>query len=151
MTDSQHARVDSSVAIANLIAEYARCVDSGDFDALGKLLADCHLISRALGECRGGAAEIADRYRKTIRIYPDGTHRTRHITTNFHLEIDEIHGFAGSRSYFTVLQQTQRDSDIRIICAGEYADRFRRTETAWKFVERSIQLHLLGNLDEHVL
>jgi hypothetical protein len=40
----------------------------------------------------------------SVIVYDDGTPRTKHITTNLAIEVDEEAGTAVSRSYFTALQ-----------------------------------------------
>ena len=42
--------------------------------------------------------------RDNVIVYDDGTPRTKHVTTNLAIEVDEDEGTAVSRSYFTVLQ-----------------------------------------------
>ena len=45
-------------------------------------------------------------YDMAIRIYEDGTPKTKHNTSNVQLEIDEAAGTARSRSYYCVTQAT---------------------------------------------
>jgi hypothetical protein len=42
--------------------------------------------------------------RDSLIVYVDGTPRTKHVTTNVAIEVDEEAGTAVSRSYFTALQ-----------------------------------------------
>jgi hypothetical protein len=42
--------------------------------------------------------------RDNLIVYDDGTPRTKHVTTNIAVEVDEEAGTALARSYFTVLQ-----------------------------------------------
>ena len=91
----------SNRAIENLIAAYAECVDIGDFRGVGVLLADA-TFSGAAGSVSG---RDASRTRPgSLIVYDDGTPRTKHITTNIAIEVDEEAGTAVSRSYFAVLQ-----------------------------------------------
>ena len=89
-------------AIERLIATYAELVDDGDFAAVGRLLADATFTGGA-GSVSGRDA-IEKMLRDNVIVYDDGTPRTKHVTTNLAIEVDEEAGTAVSRSYFTVLQ-----------------------------------------------
>ncbi len=89
-------------AIEGLIATYAELVDDGDFAAVARLLAGATLVAGA------GSVTDPDAIEKLLRgnviVHGDGTPRTKHVTTNLAIEIDEDAGAAASRSYFTALQ-----------------------------------------------
>jgi hypothetical protein len=102
---SQRAGADppaSYRAIENLIASYAELVDDGDFAGVGILLADATFSGSAATV--SGRDAIEKMLRESLIVYDDGTPRTRHITTNVAIEVDEEAGTAVSRSYFTALQ-----------------------------------------------
>lgn len=109
--------------IEGLIATYAELVDEGDFAAVGVLLADATFVGGA------GSASGRDAIEKmlidNVIVYDDGTPRTKHITTNFAIEVDEAAGTAVSRSYFTALQALP-DLPLQPIISGRYYDRFER-------------------------
>ena len=52
-----------------------------------------------------GKSDIEELARAVLQTYPDGTPRTRHVTTNLIIESEEDAGTATSRSYFTIFQQ----------------------------------------------
>jgi ketosteroid isomerase-like protein len=83
-------------AIESLIATYAELVDDGDFAAVGLLLADATFTGGA-GSVRGRDA-IEKMLRDNVIVYDDGTPRTKHVTTNLAIEVDEEGGTAISRS-----------------------------------------------------
>jgi hypothetical protein len=89
-------------AIESLIATYARLVDDGDFAAVGLPLADA-TFTRGAGSVSGRDA-IEKMLRDNVIVYDDGPPRTKHITTNLAIGVDEEGGTAMSRSYFTALQ-----------------------------------------------
>ena len=89
-------------AIENLIGTYAELVDDGDFAGLGSLLADATFTGNG-GSVRGPDA-IEQMFRDMLIVYDDGTPRTKHVTTNVIIDVDEEAGAATSRAYFTVLQ-----------------------------------------------
>lgn len=134
-------------AIARLIATYAEVVDDGDFAAVGVLLADATF--------EGGAGSVTgrDAIEKmlvgTVITYDDGTPRTKHVTTNLAIEVDEAAGTAVSRSYFTALQALP-DLPLQPIVSGRYYDRFERRGGQWRFVERRVQTDLVGDVSRHL-
>ena len=134
-------------AIASLIATYAEFVDGGDFAAVGLLLADATFTGGA-GLVSGRDA-IEEMLRDNVMVYDDGTPRTKHVTTNLAIDVDEEVGTAVSRSYFTVLQALS-DLPLQPIVSGRYHDRFERHEGQWRFVERRVQSDLVGDVSRHL-
>jgi 3-phenylpropionate/cinnamic acid dioxygenase small subunit len=133
--------------IENLIATYAELVDDGDFAGVGILLADATLTGGA-GSVSGGGA-IEKMLRDNLIVYEDGTPRTKHVTTNVVIEVDEEAGTAVSRSYFTALQALP-DLALQPIVSGRYHDRFERRDGQWRFVERHVRTDLLGDVSRHL-
>ena len=87
----------SSRVIENLSATYAELVDDGDFGGVGDLLADATFMGGA-GSVSGRDA-IEKMLRGSLIVYDDGTPRTKHVTTNVAIEVDEEAGTAVSRAY----------------------------------------------------
>jgi 3-phenylpropionate/cinnamic acid dioxygenase small subunit len=140
--------MSSHSAIQNLIATYAELVDDGDFAGVGILLADARFTGGA-GSVSGRVA-IEKMLRDNVIVYDDGTPRTKHITTNIVIEVDEEAGTAVSRSYFTALQALP-DFPLQAIVSGRYQDRFERSEGQWHFVERRVRTDLVGDVSRHLL
>ena len=134
-------------AIECVIATYAQLVDDGDFAAVGGLLSDATFAGSA-GLVTGRDA-IEKMLRDNVIVYDDGTPRTKHVTTNLAIEVDEDEGTAVSRSYFTVLQALP-DLALQPIVSGRYLDRFERRDGLWRFVERRVQTDLVGDLSRHL-
>jgi 3-phenylpropionate/cinnamic acid dioxygenase small subunit len=140
---------ESHHAITTLLYIYAELMDAADFDGLAVLFADAVLTNEGVdGEVRGGDA-IADLYRRTNRVHDDGTLRTRHLTTNVIVEIDDEAGTATARSAFVVLQQTA-ELPLQPIVAGRYRDRFARVDGRWHFVHRHMHVDQVGDVREHL-
>jgi len=133
--------------IETLIATYAEFVDDGDFAAVGLLLADATFTSGA-GSVSGRDA-IEKMLRDNVIVYDDGTPRTKHVTTNLAIEVDEGAGTAVSRSYFTALQALP-DLALQPIVSGRYSDRFERRDGQWRFVERRVRTDLVGDVSRHL-
>jgi 3-phenylpropionate/cinnamic acid dioxygenase small subunit len=137
----------SHQAIKNLIATYAEFVDDGDFAGVAAMLADATFTGGA-GPVSGRGA-IEKMLRDNVIVYEDGTPRTKHVTTNTAIELDEAAGTAVSRSYFTVLQALP-DLALQPIVVGRYHDRFERRDGQWRFVERRVQTDLVGDVSHHL-
>ena len=89
--------------IANLLFEYAARIDAGDFAGVAELFRDGRILTE-FGEVVGYEA-VLDMYRSSTRLYPDGTPRTRHITTNLAIRVEGDR--ARCNSTFTVMQSLE--------------------------------------------
>jgi len=139
--------------ITALVFRYAECIDGGDFEGVADLLADAELSAGDTQlACRDRDA-VLRQYQRSTRRYPDGTPRTKHVTTNLVVEVDEAAGTATCRSYYTVLQAVPGALALQPIIAGRYHDRFERTGpgAGWRFSARHIFVDLVGDLGSHLL
>ena len=142
--------MSDQVAISNLIYEYARLIDLGDFAGIGDLFQRGKIIfkdSEQITEI-SGSKEIKELYEKTTRRYDDGTPRTHHATTNITLVIDGNSAF--SSSYYTVFQQLD-NFPLQPIITGSYEDIFLYEEDEWHFQTREIKVSLVGDISQHIL
>ena len=137
----------SERAIENLIAAYAELVDDGDFAGVGRLLADA-VFTGGSGSARG-PQEIEKMLRENVIVYDDGTPRTKHLTTNVAIEVDEHAGTAAARSHFTVVQAAPGLA-LQAIVSGRYRDRFERRDGRWRFVERLVRTDRVGDVRGHL-
>ncbi|MEU0566032.1 nuclear transport factor 2 family protein [Nonomuraea sp. NPDC005983] len=134
-------------AVTRLIAKYAELVDTGDFAGVGELFADAVFIGS--GAPIHGREAVEKMLRDTVILYEDGTPRTHHVTTNLAVDIDEETGTAAARSYVTVFQALP-DLPLQAVAAGRYSDRFERRDGLWRFVERQVRIHLVGDISRHL-
>jgi uncharacterized protein (TIGR02246 family) len=139
----------SARAIENLIARYAALVDAGDFAGLGELFADGVFGGEGDMVVRGRDA-VEKVFRAMVRVYEDGTPRTKHVTTNIRIEVDEAAGKAVAHSYVTVFQALP-DMALQPIVAGRYRDVFERSQHVWRFAERRFTSELVGDVSRHLL
>jgi 3-phenylpropionate/cinnamic acid dioxygenase small subunit len=139
---------DARREIEALIYGYAERMDAGDLDGVGRLF-DNARYGTGEGELPLSGAQVAEINKHLVILYEDGTPRTRHVTSNLILELDETAGVATSRSYFTVFQQAE-DAPLAPIVAGRYHDRFEHADGAWRFSERRIFIDLMGDLSRHL-
>ena len=82
-------------------------------------------------------------------ILDDGTPKTKHITSNAIIEVDEEAGTATCRSYYTVLQATD-DLPLQPIVTGRYHDTFHRVAGEWWFDTRVMFIDQTGDLSHHL-
>ena len=138
---------DAAIAIPNLLYTYADMMDAGDFLSAARLFRHGHIV--AGGHTIAGDEAIAALWRDHVRLYPDGTPRTRHITTNPIIEMSEDGQSATCRSQYIVLQQTD-DFPLQPIITGRYRDSFARIDGKWCFIERIYaQIDLVGDTSAH--
>jgi hypothetical protein len=138
---------DDYFAIQKLIFSYPQHLDRGEIEAMAAMFrhATVHFPSQA--PIREDAAAVARAYRDFLRIYPDGTPRTRHMIANVIIEPDGP-GYARSTSCVMVFQQTQ-ELPLQPIIGGDYEDRFQKVDGAWRFIERRIRNDQFGDLSAH--
>jgi 3-phenylpropionate/cinnamic acid dioxygenase small subunit len=144
---SVETQAPSHRAIENLIATYAELVDDGDFAGVGVLLSEATYTGSS--GTVSGRDDIEQMLRDNVIVYRDGTPRTKHITTNVAIEVDEEGGTAIARSYFTALQAAPGLA-LQPIVSGRYRDRFERRDGEWRFVERRVRTDLAGDLSHHL-
>ena len=110
-----------------------------------------HVAQPALGQQIAALEdEVGARlYERTNRVHDDGTLRTRHLTANVFVDIDEDADTATARSSFVVFQQTA-DLPLQPIVTGRYRDRFERVEGTWRFAQRHMIVDHVGDVREHL-
>ena len=140
---------ESHHAITTLLYRYTELMDAADFDAVASLFADATLTNEGVDGAVVGGEAIARLYRRTNRVHDDGTLRTRHLTANVIVDIDEAHDTASARSAFVVFQQTP-NLPLQPIVTGRYRDEFRRTGGEWRFAGRHIAVDHVGDVREHL-
>ena len=138
--------------ITNLLFRYAECIDDGDLAGAAALFehARIRISGPDTGEDTIDAARLLGIWKSLIVLHPDGTPRTKHVTTNPIVEVDEDAGTASCRSYYTVLQQTD-ESPLQTIVTGRYHDRFERVYGQWRFSYRDLTLiDMVGDVSQHL-
>ena len=142
--------MNDETVIANLVFRYAELIDRGDFDGIGSLFANAVITADGSDVEWRGADAITAMYVDRTRRYDDGTPKSKHVTTNLIIEVDEERAHATCRSYYTVYQQTD-ELPLQPIVAGRYHDEFARVDDAWRFTHRHMLVDLVGNLSQHLL
>lgn len=143
---------DSAIAITNLIYRYAQLIDGGDLDGVGKLFEHGRICGVEDGPPEtvfAGRAAVRGMYETLVRIYDDGTPKTKHHTTNVQLDIDDDRGTARATSYYSVTQATP-ELPLQIIVTGHYKDTFQRIDGVWRFDSRTMFIDQVGDLSHHL-
>lgn len=132
--------------IENLLYLYAERLDLGDIEGMARLFEHGELLGPD-GKVQANSAEaIAALYRQFVKLYPDGTPRTHHVTSNVMIVVDGEQ--ARCRAYFTVFQATD-ELPLQPIIAGRYEDEFRQSAGKWHFHQRKMLPRLTGNMTQH--
>jgi 3-phenylpropionate/cinnamic acid dioxygenase small subunit len=131
---------DDWFSVQQLHAAYALCIDSMDFDALGRLFTedavlDLDLVAPDL-PARGRTAVIsALRSRRESAALAGGTLR-RHVISNLLI-------LAASQQRIdacVVMQLLEtRPEGVRTVQTSTYTDIFRRNESRWLFAARTLR------------
>ena len=133
--------------ILHLMNAYGFTIDTGDLDGFAGLFEHSEWGVEGT-ELFVGKQQVLEAL-SNVRIYEDGTPRTKHVTTNVDLMIDEESGTAKSQCYVTVFQQTD-DLPLQAIFSGHYFDEFERGDGTWRFKRRYIRYNLVGDLSAHL-
>jgi hypothetical protein len=144
---------DDHRAIEHLLYTYADTIDAGNFPGVADLFAKGRISAQADTDTPmiwEGRDAVLEMYQASTRLHDDGTPRTKHVTTNAIIEVDDAGDTAWARSYFTVLQQTDV-IPLQPVIAGRYHDTFQRIDGVWWFDTRTMLVDLTGDLSQHLL
>lgn len=143
---------DSARQIENLIYTYAERIDAGDLAGVGELFAHgrfCGADNDRPETVFTGASRVRQMFEMVVRIYDDGTPKTKHHTTNVQIDVDEPAGTAQSTSYYCVTQATP-DLPLQVIVTGRYRDTFRKIDDVWWFDTRTVFIDQVGDTSQHL-
>jgi hypothetical protein len=135
--------------ITNLLFRYAECIDAANFDGVADLLAHATLTAEGSPMHLEGRDAVRAHFTKSVYVHPDGL-RTKHVTTNPIVEVDDDTGTATCRSYCLVLQSSPPALALQPIWAGRYHDSFVRVDGEWRFLTRHFITDLIGDMSEHL-
>jgi 3-phenylpropionate/cinnamic acid dioxygenase small subunit len=152
-------RAEARDAISKLVYGYAEALDEGDLRRVAQILA--HATVRSDGGTFRGAAEVESMYRRFTAFYdasgkkcgsdvPGATPRTRHVTTNLMIDLDDELRGASARCYFTVFQAIPGVIELQPIVRGAYRDAFECVAGSWRFRERLMITDGVGLIAHHL-
>ena len=145
--------VDSAREIENLLYTYAERIDRGDLDGVAALFEHATIFGVENGPPETqfhGITGARAMYEMSTRLYDDdGTPKTKHLTTNAIIEVDDAAGTATCRSYYCVVQATP-ELPLQPIIAGRYHDTFQVIDGRWWFATRTLFVDQVGDLSKHL-
>jgi 3-phenylpropionate/cinnamic acid dioxygenase small subunit len=134
---------DAVQQISDMMFRYAELFDTGQFDEFAALFerGQWH-------KAEPGAAAARQWITDNVRLH-DGLTRTKHVTTNVIVDVDEDAGTATASAYVTIFQALP-DFPLQPIFSGRYQDRLTRTAGRWYWTERRVLGDLYGDISRHV-
>ena len=136
-------------AIRNLLGRYCELMDAGHFAGLAELFAHATLADEHGNVFATGAAEMRAMWERQTILY-DGSPRTRHVTANPVIDVDETVGVAQVSASYVVFQGTD-EMPLQPIVTGRYLDTFTRDQDGvWHFTQRRYALDHVGDLSHHL-
>jgi hypothetical protein len=136
--------------IRNLLGSYTERMDAGQFADLAELFRDATMVDASGAVIADGYEAVRNNYERGTQLY-NGSPRTKHITANSVIEVDEDAGTATARSAYVVFQGTEA-LPLRPIITGRYRDSFVRDAATgrWRFSERMFFVDQIGDLSHHL-
>ena len=135
--------------IRNLLGTYTETMDGGRFAELAELFRDAKMVSESGDVIADGYDAVRQNYERGTQLY-NGSPRTKHVTTNVVIEVDEDAGTATARSAYVVFQGTEA-LPLQPIITGRYRDSFVRDGAdTWRFRERMFFVDQIGDLSHHL-
>jgi 3-phenylpropionate/cinnamic acid dioxygenase small subunit len=144
--------MDSAREIENLLYIYAERIDAGDLDGVAALFEHGRIYGVEDGPPETvftGIKGVRQMYAMATRLYEDGTPKTKHLTSNVRIDVDEDTGTAGSTANYLVTQATA-DLPLQVIITGHYRDTFHRVDGAWWFDTRIMFVDQVGDTSHHL-
>jgi hypothetical protein len=137
--------MDDVQAIKNLLFRYAELLNTGQFDAVGRLFEHGRVRVNGNPNVYEGAAQVAEMYRSSTNVPDDGPDSLLY-TTNVQVAVDG--DTAEAKSYFIAFHA--RDGHIAPVVGGRYRDLLERRDRDWTFKERTMNIDLVGDLGAHI-
>lgn len=140
---------DAHEQIRNLLGRYCELMDAGHFAGLAELFAHATLADEHGSVFATGADEMRTMWERQTILY-NGTPRTRHVTANPVIDVDEASGIAEVSSSYVVFQGTEALT-LQPIVTGRYYDTFTRDGSdRWHFAQRRYAMDHVGDLSHHL-
>jgi 3-phenylpropionate/cinnamic acid dioxygenase small subunit len=140
---------DAHEQIRNLLGRYCELMDAGHFAGLAELFAHATLADEHGNVFATGSDEV-HRMWDAQTILHDGSPRTRHVTANPVIDVDDTTGIAEVSSSYVVFQGTDA-LPLQPIVTGRYYDTFTRDDGGrWHFAQRRYAIDHVGDLSHHL-
>ena len=143
---------DDAREIENLVYTYAERIDAGDLDGVAALFTHGRICGMKDGPPEtvfAGEARVRNMYDMAVRLHDDGTPKTKHLTTNVRIHVDDATGTARGSAYYCVTQATP-ELPLQVIVTGHYEDTFHVVGGAWWFDSRTMFVDQVGDTSQHL-
>jgi hypothetical protein len=134
---------DAVKQITDMMFRYAELFDTGQFDEFAALFEH-----GKWHKAEPGAAAARRWIDDNVHLY-DGQTRTKHVTTNVVVDVDENADTARATGYVVVFQALP-DFPLQPIFAGRYQDELARIDGCWWWTSRAVVGDLYGDISRHV-
>lgn len=131
--------------ISNLMAEYSRTYDNGDFVAYAALFKYGKVGSEGLDFKTN--QDIIDFHTNNIKLYA-GKPNTRHVITNLNIVVADDRQTAKGECYVTIYNAAP-GFPLQPIMIGTYHGKFHKIDGKWWFKEYIAEPHLWGDMSAH--
>src|SRR5204863_1866598 len=126
--------LSAETQITNLLFTYAERIDGGDIEGLADLFAHAVLTG-------GDGGRDAQGREGALAWFGGGgggseRRKTKHVTTNVIIELDDAGTRAHVRSVYHVLLEADDGKGSTIITAGRYHDELELVSGSWRFARR---------------
>jgi 3-phenylpropionate/cinnamic acid dioxygenase small subunit len=140
---------DAHEQIRNLLGRYCELMDAGHFAGLAELFAHATLADEHGNVFATGSDEVHRMWDAQTILY-DNVPRTRHVTANPVIDVDDTTGIAEVSSSYVVFQGTDA-LPLQPIVTGRYYDTFTRDDSGrWHFAQRRYAIDHVGDLSHHL-
>ena len=140
---------DAHEQIRNLLGRYCELMDAGHFAGLAELFANATLADEHGNVFATGTDEVHRMWAAQTILY-DNSPRTRHVTANPVIDVDELVGVAQVSSSYVVFQGVD-GFPLQPIVTGRYFDTFTRgADGPWHWTQRRYALDHVGDLSHHL-
>jgi len=137
-------------AIQNLLNRYFQYIDAGKLEQCGQLFAHAdHTYSQSGQTFSKDPHGLTQFIQSFVRLYGDGTPRTRHQSGNM---IIEPEGKTAARtSCSAIIYQGTETLPFQAIASASYRDKLEKRGDNWIFTAREMSLNFMGDLSHHLL
>ncbi len=138
---------DDVQAIKNLVYSYAEFFDLGDFDSAVALFEHATVRVTGSDESLSGPS-VRSLLTDAVLLY-EGAPKTKHLTTNVIVRVDQSGLRASVHSYYVALQALP-DFALQPILGGRWHDTLEKVDGDWRFAYRVIHPDLVGDISRHI-
>jgi ketosteroid isomerase-like protein len=125
--------VSDRLAVSEVLDDYARGIDSRDWDLVVSCFADDAVLDySAFGGPKGSAKEVVDWIAESVSAFV----MTQHHITNRHITLDGDEAVCIAELFAPMGMKSDEGKMSMLWTGGAYNDRLARTDEGWKITRR---------------